>query len=391
MPSFPRIPALFHTILIGALGLFVLSGLRITISLFVLSQQASPLLVGSLMASFALFPMLLSVATGRWLDRVGAARPMLVGTLAIVAGAALANWQLHRLQLYFAAVLLGSGFMVVLAVTQSQVGQLGKPEERTARFTWLTIAMSGAVMCSPVLAGIVIDHSSHRSSFMLFGACAVLLAVLANLRHLPQGNRPSEVAKPAQQGSVRSLCWQNRQLRHIYVVNILLASAWDLFMFVTPIQGTQRGFSASTIGLIIGCFSLATFVIRFLMPLLSKRFSPWQIISATLGVASVGFFLFPWQQQAASMMVLAFLLGLGLGASQPNMLTLLFQAAPPERAGEALGIRMTIGNATQVGLPLAFGAVGASVGLWPIFVVMSVALALGLAWVWRGMGAGRRE
>ena len=66
-------------------------------------------------------------------------------------------------------------------------------------------------------------------------------------------------------------------------------------------------------------------------------------------------------------------------------LTLLFQAAPPERAGEALGLRMTIGNATQVGLPLAFGALGASVGLWPIFVVMSAVLAVGLVWVRRGM------
>lgn len=385
MPQFPRIPAILQTIFLGMLGLFVLSGMRISISLFVLSQHASPLLVGSLMATFALFPMLLSVATGRWLDRVGAAQPLRVGTLAMLVGAGLVIWPVHQLAFYFAAAMLGSGFMVVLAVTQSQIGKFGKPEERTARFTLMTLGMSGAVTCSPVLAGLVIDYSSHQSAFLLFGGCAVVLVALVNLRHLPQTKLPATVAKPRQQGSLRSLAWQNQHLRRVYVINFLLASAWDLFMFVTPIQGTQRGFSAATIGLIIGSFSCATFVIRFLMPLLSKRFSPWQIISATLGVASIGFFLFPWQQQAASMMVLAFVLGLGLGASQPNMLTLLFQAAPPERAGEALGIRMTIGNTIQVALPLAFGALGASMGLWPIFVVMSAALAVGLVWILRGM------
>lgn len=386
MPLLPRIPLLLQTIFLGMLGLFVMSGMRISISLFVLSQHASPLLLGSLMATFALVPMLLSVTIGRWIDRVGAAPPMEVGALTLLLGAALVVWQVHTVVLYFAAAMLGSGFMLVLAVTQSQVGQLGLPEERTSRFTWLTLGMSGAVTCSPVLAGLVIDHSSHQIAFLLFAACSVLLLMLAKIRYVAQPAAPTAASKPTQQGSLRSLFWQNRQLRRVYIINFLLAAAWDLFMFVMPIQGTQRGFSAVTIGLIISSFSCATFVIRFLMPLLSKRFSPWQIISATLGVASVGFFLFPWQQQAASMMLLAFLLGLGLGASQPNMLTLLFQAAPPERAGEALGIRMTIGNATLFGLPLAFGALGASVGLWPIFMGMSAVLALGFAWVVRGTG-----
>ena len=48
------------------------------------------------------------------------------------------------------------------------------------------------------------------------------------------------------------------------------------------------------------------------------------------------------------------------------MLTLLFQAAPTERTGETLGLRMTIGNATQVGVPLAFGALGFGAALFSI-------------------------
>ncbi len=387
MDSFRRIPALLQIIFLGMLGLFVVSGVRITSSLFVLSQHASPFLVGSLMATFALFPMLLSVAGGRWIDRVGVAKPMRAGTLAMLIGALFALWSPHFYVLYVAAALLGCGFMLVLAATQSQIGQLGKPENRTARFTWLTIGMSGAATCSPVLAGMLIDHFSHRNAFLMFGVCALLLLLLANARHLlpSTASSPSTSAQPAtvnaSAGGLRALFWQNRHLRRVYLINILLASAWDLFMFVTPIQGSQLGFSAATIGLIIGCFSCATFVIRFLMPFLSKRFGPWQIISATLSVAAIGFAFFPWQQQASTMMLLAFMLGLGLGASQPNMLTLLFQAAPAERAGEAVGIRMTIGNATQVGLPLAFGAIGASLGLWPIFMMMSLLLIAGLVWL----------
>jgi MFS family permease len=180
------------------------------------------------------------------------------------------------------------------------------------------------------------------------------------------------------------LFWGDKRMRTIYLIGILLAASWGMFAFITPIQGTKLGFSASTIGLIMGCFSLATFVIRFMMPYLYGHFSPWKIITATMIIACMCFALFPWQHVAGRVMLLAFVLGLGLGASQPNMLNLLFQAAPG-RAGEALGLRVTIGNGTQAVLPLVFGFVGAGIGLLPVFGTMCVLLLGGLLLVWRSV------
>jgi MFS family permease len=369
------------------IGLLVMGGTRITISLYALSINLSAFQVGSMITMFALMPMFLAVSVGRWLDRVGVALPLLIGALAMCAGTALACWQGHYLRLYPAAALVGSGFMLILIVAQNVVGQAGPPEQRTNRFTTLSLALAAASFGAPVMAGYIIDHLRHQAAFLLFALLALLLLVGTRMRQFrqfhPQAAPASDSQSQTSRGGALALFWHERRLRTVYIINIILASAWDCFMFATPIQGYARGFSAATIGLILGSFSIATFVIRFMMPILTRHFTPWQILGASLLGACVGFLLLPWQHQAGSLMALGFMLGLALGASQPNMLSLLFQAAPEGRVGEVLGIRVTIGNASQVVIPLLFGALSSGLGMTPVFLFASLMLAGGVVLVWQ--------
>ena len=74
---------------------------------------------------------------------------------------------------------------------------------------------------------------------------------------------------------------------------------------------------------------------------------------------------------------IAFLLGLGLGATQPSIMSLLYAKAPEGRAGEAVGVRSVILNASSTVLPLAFGGVGAALGMLPVFWSMAAVLVAG--------------
>ena len=370
-------------ITMGMLALMTVAGVRVTTSLYALSLHMSAFQVGSLIAMLSLFPMLFAVRAGRWLDRVGTTIPLLAGAGLIVSGALCAALQRQSWLLYPAAACVGTGFSLVLMAVQNLVGQLGPEQSRTSRLTTLTMMMSVAAIAAPVLAGLIIDYFNHRHAFILFvcTATALLLLVLWQARHLPALTRQKSESPTA--GSALTLFWHTPRLRLVYIINILLAAAWDLFMFSTPVQGSAHGFSASTIGLILGCFSLATFVIRFAMPVLSRRFGQWKIILAVQVVTAMGFLLYPFLHQAGVVMLLAFVLGLALGASQPNLLSLLFESAPKERMGEVLGIRLTIGNGAQALLPLVFGALGSQLGWVPVFSVLSILLAGGALLVWK--------
>ena len=379
----PRLSPLLQICALAVLGHLVLAGMRITTSLYALSLNASQFVVGSLVACTSLLPMLLAMHAGRWQDRIGLALPLRLGVAALISGSLLVVLVQEIWALYVAANLSGLGFMMLHVASQNMVGVLSAPEKRAANYSWLALGFSTSGFLSPVLSGLVIDHFSHQNAYMLFCAVALLamgIVQFGSVRHLPHQSKIEQT--PTQQHFL-DLFWHDKTLRLIYFIAILLASSWDLFTFVIPIQGHARGFSASTIGLILGCFSAATFVIRFAIPVLSVYLSEWRMLLLALLITCCCFATLPYLTAAWSMMLLALILGLGLGASQPNVLSLLHQTAPPARAAEAVGIRVTISNASQVIFPMAFGVIGASMGLLPVFLAMSAVVATGIPPVWR--------
>jgi len=97
----------------------------------------------------------------------------------------------------------------------------------------------------------------------------------------------------------------------------------------------------------------------------------------SLGTAAAAFLLFPMLKSAALLMAIAFLLGLGLGMSQPMVMSLLHNMAPPGRVGEAIGVRMSLVNFSQTVMPLLFGALGTALGMAPVFWATALLLSTG--------------
>ena len=380
---------LLQLILISVAAHIALTGSRISTSLYALSLHASEFTVGGLIALFSFFPMLLAVSTGRWLDRVGVIRPMSIGLCMMCVGCLLPSWIDGLPILYLATALIGTGFMSIQLASQYTVGVVSESRQRAGNFSLLAMGFSTSSFVGPVLAGQLIDHLGYRIAYgtmALFACSAMALLLAGNLRamqvaedrQVPVGNGVHAVGAFSAFNLLR-----DPSLRQIYRVGILLSAAWDLFVFVIPIHGSHLGFSASTIGLILGCFSAATFLIRFLMPWLARQLSEWQMLTTALLVVVLCFGLFPFFTQPLSVMLLAGLLGLALGSAQPNVLTLLHDLSPPGRAGEAVGVRSTIGAASQIVLPLTFGAAGAALGLYSVFWGMGALIGSGLPTAWR--------
>lgn len=359
------------------------NGSRLTISLNALALGASPLTVGVLMSLIAALPMFLAVAAGRTVDRIGVRYPMLAGVAFLGCAVVLPALSPGMPTLHVAAAGAGLGFTLFHISVQHAVGESSSDAQRKANFGWLSLAFSVSNFFGPTIAGFTIDAFGHRSAFMLeslLAACA--LAILATQRrHLPHTpHRP----RPAARRSALELL-RNAELRRVFVVTGLLASAWDLFVFAMPVYGDAIGLTASTIGLILGSFALATFLVRVALPWLSRHVREWTMITATFAIAAVAYGLFPVVRTVPLLAAIAFLLGLGLGATQPSIMSLIYATAPAGRAGEAVGVRSVVLNASSTILPLAFGGIGAALGMLPVFWWMAAALAGG------GVVANRRR
>jgi len=278
--------------------------------------------------------------------------------------------------------MIGTGAMLTMLAIQKVVGDRADQARRAAAFSWLAMGASISGFTGPVFSGLLIDAFGHRVTFgVLVGVVLLALALVwINRALLPAHAGSMHAAQPLHPLELL----RHVELRHILIATALVSMSWDLQTFVIPVHGTRVGLSAAEIGFVLGSFALATFAVRLAMPWLSQRITEWQVLTYTLFSATLAFALFPLFAALGPLMATAFLLGLGLGAAQPNVMSLVHAHAPQGRVGEALGLRSMIIHSSQVALPLVFGAFGSVLGAAAMFWTMAVLVCAG------GIGAVRQ-
>ena len=275
--------------------------------------------------------------------------------------------------LFASAALAGTGMMTGQVALQNAVGAGSNIAQRTENFSRMALGMSIASFSGPLIAGVAIDHAGFRPTFLILAGLPLitLIALGANVVRVPP---PSPHAELHGDRNIFDLL-RTRELRRVFIASSLLAMAWDVHSFIVPIFGTKLGLSASQIGAILSAFAVATFTIRVAMRWMVRRFREWQVLTGSMLVTAALFLLFPFAASATQLTMLAFALGLALGAAQPVVMALMHHITPVGRAGEALGLRTTLMNTIQVVLPLVMGAVTAALGMTPVF--WSIAMCLG--------------
>ena len=376
---------LWQLIALAILTHSVFNGSRMLVSLYAIHLYASPFTVGALMSFYAILPMLFAVSAGRLVDRVGARWPMFGGSVSVALGTLLPFVWPRLETLYAASTLIGTGFMVFHVAVNQVVGALGRSDDRAANFSWLALGFSVSGTLGPLLTGFAIDSIGHARTFLLLFLFPLppLIVLWLNRPALPRAKERKADAERRVMDLLR-----NRELRRVFIASGLLSMAWDLYTFVIPIYGSRIGLSASTIGVIMGTFAIATFAVRLVMPLLVRRVKEWHTVTAALLIAAGSYSLFPFFASVPLLMTLSFVLGIGLGCSQPMVMALLYNTSPPGRQGEAVGVRTTVMNASHTVLPLAFGALGAALGMGPVFWSMAGLLAAGGYFINRRQGRG---
>ena len=337
-------------------------GSRVVASLFALKLGANAFTIGLLISVYAVFPLILGVYSGRISDRYGARRPMIAGIILLACGLCLPAIWPTLATLFGSAVLVGTGFVFFNVSNQNLAGTLGSAEERTRNFATLGLGYASGHFAGPVVAGYAIEYLGYVYGYIILAAFTVLPVVLI-LRDKRLDVRGAIETKRRNTFDLL----KTPLLRRSIVVSGLITTGWDLFGFYVPIYGHSIGLSASVIGNILGCFAIATFVVRAMLPRLTRRYGIEPVLAAAAFAAALLFVPFPLVEYVPALFLLAFGIGLALGCSQPLTLNLAYNHSPPGRSGEVTGLRLTINNITHIGVPVAAGGLAAALGVAPVF------------------------
>jgi MFS family permease len=356
-------------------------GAKVAVSLYALELGAGAAAVGALAALFAVFPLLLAVQAGRLSDRFGVRVPIVCGSLTMAAGLGVAFFTTEIPLLFLCPALLGLGHIFFHVSIHNLVGSLGADGDvqraRTRNFSTFALGSSLAAFIGPSLAGFAIELQGFRAAFAILAVAAAAPAFLililrnvfpAHVRHEAQEQAKSAfdlLAIPA--------------LRRTLIMSGVTLTGIELFSFYLPIYGRSIGLAPSVIGMILSSYAVAGFIVRSFMHRLAARFTEVGVLTGSLFVAALAYFVIPGLDNGGLLAAAAFAIGLALGSAQPLTIILTYNYAPAGRSGEALGMRIMANKVTQIAVPLAFGGFGAAMGAVPVFVATGVfLLAAGL-------------
>ena len=374
------------------------TAMRLAVPLYALHLDANPAVVGAIVALFSALPMLGSVYLGRWIDRKGVRLPMLLSS-ALLGGASLLAVLWPSLPMLFCVTSLGGGaYATILIAGHQLVGRYGSAAERVSNFSSLSTCFAVSLAAVPMATGFLIDHAGYTVTFAgmaVLPPLATLIILLGKLSQLgPVSAAPVSPPVAASATSTTSATsatsatpgtlglMRNDSLLQLYGFSILFTVSWDMFLFMTPIYGSQLYLSASQIGVVVGSFSVAMFLARLMARRMNDRFTARQLLLLCLSVAGAGALGFGFVGIMPLLVLFAFTMGLGQGLANPTLNALLYDASPPDRIAEAMGLRTSIAKACQVVLPLGAGALSAALGAAPVFWLIGV-MQMGAAFMAR--------
>ena len=378
MSRLPLLSPIALVLILSAVFFVAMKGNRILVTLSAVDLGAGPFQTGVLFALHGIFPLLLAVSAGRIADRFDNRVLMFAG---------LSAWGLAMLppffwpglpSLYLSAAFAGFTSMLFVLATQNYMGALSTPATRTRYFSYYAIGESFGQVLGPVALGYAIDHWSHPHAFLLLVAITALtIALLYAGRHLlPHTPKAQPATREKRQ---MSDLLKLPAMRAALLTNAIVMVGWDLFNLYMPVYMRNIGFTATTIGYIMGSYGVAALITRLAIPPITARWGVQRMIAGALLLAACGFVFVPLTVAPALLMLLSFVIGLGVGCGQPLSMTLAYNASPPGRAGEGIAMRLAVSYGAHVFIPTAFGALGAAIGLAPIFWLCATTLVSGSA------------
>jgi MFS family permease len=364
-------------LLLSAVTFISLKGSRVLMTLFAVELGAGPLETGMLFAAYGLIPFLFVVHAGRIADRIGNRVLMYAGFTGFAISLTLPALFPSLPLLFVSSPLIGFTSMIFIVASQNLVGVLSQPETRTRNYSYYSLADSTGNVAGPVLVGLAIDGVGHGATYYLLAAIAAVCLVVFHFgrREIPARSGVVEAAKRGPAADLLRL----PALRNALISNGIVMTGIDLYQVYLPVYARGAGLEASAIGVIMGAFGAAGFLVRLLIPPLTARWGDRAMLAGALALACVFYIAIPLTANPWLLGAVSFIVGLGMGCGQPLSMILSFNAAPLGRSAEAIAMRMAVSYGAHVIIPPVFGALGTAMGLAPVFWICAAFMGAGAA------------
>lgn len=348
----------------GAFGLAATAQINFLVPLRARELGASFEVIGLIVGAGAAMPALLAVTTGAVIDRLGARKTLIVGTLGTAVLTALyvlvTNYWWFLVLQPFVGLVRNLGWLASQTYITTLADDAGRPEA-AGRFAFFT---NGGQMVAPLLLGIVSQQVGFRWAFLFLAGYAGAFAVIGLL--LPSARSGGPSLPPEAHGSgVQSAL---EMLRLPGVQAMLLLSAvrlWVMWTYVAfvPAYLVEHGFQSAAVGMVLATSGVVATAIAPTAGFWSRYATGPTVAILGLACGSTALFLAPHLVTVPAVYVGPVLIGIGHGISLPLLLTIMADEAPAGKRGVALGLRSAANQTAAAVGPALIGMLISGAGM----------------------------
>ncbi|MFO8060952.1 MAG: MFS transporter [Bacillota bacterium] len=350
------------------------------------SIGAPPGLIGLIVSSYSILPLILAIPSGEIIDRVGFRVMIAASCVAMAISSAILVLAPTVGGLVMAQVVAGVANVIVILSAQAYVAGISSASDRTRNFSIYSLAMAGGFLLGPPLGGMIADLGGYVLAFGAGGILSVAAALLV-IPLPPSGNdesRSSTAAFPAPARGARQMLQQSwrllgrREVQLSLYVSLLGLFGLSMRNSFYPVYLNQVGHTTSRIGLLIALQSAVSFLVRPFMGSILKRgfFLP---VSCAMIAGALGIGLTPQFTGFASLAIVSALYGLTTAVSQPVSMILMASGSDLQHQGLAMGLRQTANQGALLAGPLLLGLLTARLGIAHSFFFVAALWGAGAA------------
>lgn len=315
--------------------------------------------VGVVLAAPSVARLAMNSACGRLSDARGRVPMMAGGELLAAGGVAASGLAVDLPSMLAARLCLGAGGAAASAGSAAWTADLTSlPSVRLYRGAVLgTMAafVSGAWVLGPAVGGILSEQYGVQAMFVGVGltttACAGAYALLVKDIHGSASSSPKQ----------KTFSWDlldSQGQRGAVVANAALASNYALALAILPLQcSVVMNAGPLEIGYLFSAVSAVGIVGGPLSGYVSDKFGRAAVICPGLAVCAVGDALLAVASDATSLIVAAFVWGVGESVAAPAIAAVSADVAPDDRRAESLALSRSASDFSFLVAPPAMGLV----------------------------------
>jgi MFS transporter, DHA1 family, multidrug resistance protein len=346
--------------------------------IFAADLGALPELIGVIVAASTVTGVFFKLPSGALSDVLGRKRMMVLGALFFAAPPFLYPFVYDPWSLLALRFVHGFATAIFSPVASAYVASLAEAG-RGARLGWFSSANDIGATAGPLIGGFVLYlTASYSLTYLLVGALGVLTLLVVLL--LPDVDRPAREAKTfaPRTAEFRQGVAEVFRTPPIFVassIEAVMYLGYGAFLGFLPIYAKNVGLNDAEIAIVLGAQLVLAMVAKPISGRLSDRVGRIPVIVIGLLLCATALPLIFRSESLTAFVLVAPVLGLGVGAVTPVTNALIADLASARRLGAAMGVFGTIWDIGEAAGPMIAGFLIGRLGYAATFDVLAAVTA----------------